>query len=89
MTREEAFKIMKRPVGGEWEYDWIRRFVELGKLKLDDPEPPSAMTIFCKEMNWPEGGHSYQILFRSLEKAGLKIVEASSLPRPQSSTPEK
>lgn len=90
MTREEAFKIMKRPVGGEWEYDWIRRFVELGMLKLDEPE--DAFTKFKKAMDHL-GYHDNSCIWRDLKTAfdvaNVKIVETSSVPRPASNSEAK
>lgn len=77
MTRDEAIKVCSlHGPGGPSKLaceNWVDLFSRLGMLTLD--EPKSRMTAFCEEMHWPEGGASYQILFNSLEKAGLKIVE--------------
>lgn len=75
MTRDEAFNIMKRPVGGEWEYDWIRRFVELGMLKLDEPEivysgPALAAIDAVIGNKFTSAVH----VARALDAAGFKIV---------------
>lgn len=77
MTRDEAIKVFKRGViGGNWEADWIDKFVALGMLKLD--EPKSAADKFRAAMNdlgykgnscvWPD-------LETALNVAGVRIVE--------------
>lgn len=77
MTWEEAYRISSATLrtSNSTSDVWVDWAVALGMLKLDEPKPKSRMSVFCKEMNWPEGGVSYQMLAGSLDKAGLKIVE--------------
>lgn len=81
MTRDDAVKKAEECFqfnvpSQEWFFTPLRLVAaleHLGVLKLE--EPKSRMTRLFEELNWREGGVSYQMFFEALDKAGLKLVE--------------